>query len=292
MHPTRGGLLSLCLTLLSHARVRLSAFSRQFAPCVSLSRLFSSFAYVAYSTGLIVFGLSNRGLVLCRSKAIRRVIGSLPYTLPAALLIFSLASSAVFKTSFSLLTAACAPTPLPTAQAIQSGDWEDGSTWLGGEVPAPGVDILINSENVVTLNSSVSVGNVEISGGGEWRLDASVSEVKVTFCNNAVVTNDGVVEAIDDSQLITLETGLGNWFTFNGTGIEFGGQEIRFSKAHMNAPVTLDNAETCKLLDDCVFDVITMNTGSTIEHAADSDLTVESEPVSYTHLTLPTNREV
>jgi hypothetical protein len=49
-----------------------------------------------------------------------------------------------------------------TVISIVSGNWENGSTWMGGISPLAGDNVIINNNHNVTLNNTGTFKNIEI----------------------------------------------------------------------------------------------------------------------------------
>jgi hypothetical protein len=66
-----------------------------------------------------------------------------------------------------------------TVTSATSGDWDQGGTWVGGNVPAAGDDVVIAAGHVVTLDDARTCQTLVIQtgagGNGQLRIDGSSS---------------------------------------------------------------------------------------------------------------------
>lgn len=72
--------------------------------------------------------------------------------------------------------------------SVQTGDWDDASTWDKSGAPNNQDDIIISSGHVVTLNkgSGPIVNNLTIQTGGEFYQDNKEIEIKGNYINNGI----------------------------------------------------------------------------------------------------------
>jgi hypothetical protein len=113
----------------------------------------------------------------------------------------------------------------PTANkfTVSNGNWNTGSVWNGGTVPATGDNILI--QNNVTLNSlNITVGTLTINSGSTLTLNSqSVLWINSsTSISGTIIMNSGT--AVNNTWLIPLGDFLvnsGGIFTATGANIRF-----------------------------------------------------------------------
>lgn len=104
-----------------------------------------------------------------------------------------------------------------TYTTAQNGNWSDGSTWVGGNVPPNNNSTSIVIAHDVTLNADITLNSLVVN------TDASLSDngvvSTINFSSNAVVTNNG-----------TLNLAVGTpSLTFAGTGTINGSNDIDFA---------------------------------------------------------------
>src|ERR1043166_3426872 len=74
-------------------------------------------------------------------------------------------SSAWRFVAVCLFLAAVAPLHAATYSSTQTGNWSSASTWGGAGVPGAGDSATVNGGHVVTLDTSVTVATLTLSGG-------------------------------------------------------------------------------------------------------------------------------
>ena len=117
-----------------------------------------------------------------------------------------------------------------TVTSAAHGNWSDGSTWVGGSVPATGDDIVIahnvtltasddrsantvtvNAGKTLTLNSVLTVATTSATvGGGKININATGSYTQTA----GDFTNQGVINCYSGSDLVFLDSGT----TFTNQG--------------------------------------------------------------------------
>ena len=126
-----------------------------------------------------------------------------------------------------------------------------------------------------TYNKKTWVAKEKITTAELNRMEEGISNVSSQFKD---IANLGLTKHTDGKVYIKKQDG-----TLMGTGIEIGGSDVDLSKITMSM-----SGQTLKLMND----------GTQIASVEIPTATVTDEqlttiiPVSYTHLTLPTNREV
>jgi hypothetical protein len=92
-----------------------------------------------------------------------------------------------YKATFTVLTRSNANT----------GNWNSGSTWVGGAVPATNANVEICSGSTVTLDTDPTVRSVKINSGGTLLDDSTANTLTVagTSTVNPSFTNNGAFSA-------------------------------------------------------------------------------------------------
>lgn len=76
--------------------------------------------------------------------------------------------------------------------SAQSGNFSNGSTWIGGNPPGYGDDIVIAAGHTVTLDGNVTVFNITIESGAVIQNGAFNLSIGRTSVGNPVYTNNGI----------------------------------------------------------------------------------------------------
>ena len=108
-----------------------------------------------------------------------------------------------------------------TITSAQNGDWNTGSTWVGGVIPASGDNVII--DNDVTLSSSITVGDLTINSGKT--LDVFSNSNTINFNSGSTFTNNGI-----------FSNGNGS-VTFSGSGTVAGSSTTTFYNVNVSGPV-------------------------------------------------------
>ena len=164
---------------------------------------------------------------------------------------------------------------MATITSAGSGNWNAGGSWTGGSVPSTGDEAHIDSGHTVTLTANASVGNVNIDGGtiagGGYKITCVKTSGRL-FDHSGTITGNLDLELQGTHTTTEDFMGTGNIrnLTLNGSGLN------------------VDIGRTTTIAGDLTITQGTLHTNASSNFA----LTVTGDAVSYTHLTLPTNREV
>jgi hypothetical protein len=65
--------------------------------------------------------------------------------------------------------------------SAQTGDWEINSTWVGFKVPQLGDVVIIDSNHIVTINTTATAKNVQYSGTGQVKFKTASAKLNIGF---------------------------------------------------------------------------------------------------------------
>ena len=72
----------------------------------------------------------------------------------------------------------------------QTGDWETASTWTGGVLPTSSDDVIINTDHIIRIKSSVAVDKLTINAGGGLTINSGKSiDITNDLTNNGSASN-------------------------------------------------------------------------------------------------------
>ncbi len=98
----------------------------------------------------------------------------------------------------------------------QDGDWDQNTTWVGGNVPTSTDDVIIAHN--VTLNVPVIVNNLTIDNGTLQLADQDITVTGTTIINTTATINDGITGGTNTFRgLLTVNNG--GFFTSSGANI-------------------------------------------------------------------------
>ena len=104
-----------------------------------------------------------------------------------------------------------------TIQSAQTGDWNVGSTWVGGVVPTSADEAIINATHIVTIKATQTkyCKTVAIRTNGNLTIEATATLILDNNSANTTLTNNGTVE---NSGTITIgaTTGVGPYGIVTG----------------------------------------------------------------------------
>jgi hypothetical protein len=132
-----------------------------------------------------------------------------------------------------------------TAQTIKSGKWTDKSVWVGKKVPVTGAAITVNSGHVLTLDTTVEVGGLQIMKRGTLQFLTSRSNTLYSTENINVFgklimspllmsnIHTIVFKNVDESKFIgggmdIFRTDVGLWVRDSGTVSLFGNDKTPY----------------------------------------------------------------
>jgi len=65
--------------------------------------------------------------------------------------------------------------------SAQTGDWESNSTWMEQRVPQLGDIVIIDSNHIITINTSATVQNIQYQGIGQLKFKSSTAKLNIGF---------------------------------------------------------------------------------------------------------------
>jgi hypothetical protein len=101
--------------------------------------------------------------------------------------------------------------------SVQSGNWNNASTWSSNSVPACGDTVIILPGHTITVNSLSSAAGINIAAGGTLVTDSSILTVGCTN-NNASFSNRGTYTINGGSLIVNGNIFHADGSTFNQTG--------------------------------------------------------------------------
>jgi tRNA G46 methylase TrmB len=109
-----------------------------------------------------------------------------------------------------------APNSVMTAQ---SGDWNDGSTWVGGVVPTACQDAVIKTGHAVTVTTGNQVaGNIVINSTGSLAISAGTLTAACSGTNSVAVNNSGTLSVTGGTFTVNGNVNSLSGSTFSQTG--------------------------------------------------------------------------
>ena len=81
----------------------------------------------------------------------------------------------------------------PVISTAGGGNWNNGSSWVGGLVPSATDDVQIISGSTITINASVTSANLQIAG----ILNFSSAALTLTVNGNLTVNSGGILTTSD-----------------------------------------------------------------------------------------------
>jgi len=121
-----------------------------------------------------------------------------------------------------------------TVTTAQSGDWDQGSTWSGGDVPDNGDNIIVDTNHTLTLNvAGVSIRSVVINNDGNFNVDQNltISGLSNSSIQGNMVVRSTVTISAGDVEIKASNFGLG--LSAGNISINTGDQLI-FSDSNSN----------------------------------------------------------
>ncbi|NNT72607.1 T9SS type A sorting domain-containing protein [Flavobacterium sp. IMCC34852] len=103
--------------------------------------------------------------------------------------------------------------------SVQSGNWNDITTWSSNSIPTCGNTVTILSGHTITANSPLSVGGINILAGATLTSDSSTLTIGCTN-NNATFYNGGTYNINSGTLTVNGNVLHANGSTFNQTGGE------------------------------------------------------------------------
>ncbi len=89
-----------------------------------------------------------------------------------------------------------------------TGNWNTGSSWLGGGVPPAGSNVTLKPGNTITMTANESVNDITIGTGATLGLNGNTLSVSGDYSNSGnLSTNSGTVDFVRASGTQTLTTG-------------------------------------------------------------------------------------
>lgn len=156
-----------------------------------------------------------------------------------------------------------------TIESSGSGNWSDGSSWVGGIVPTNSNSVLINTGHIITIQANREVYSIEIESGAELIISRAVTvEFKHSSGSNSIRTdllNNGLVSTPDGASTIKI---FGKVY-FSGSGIF--NNRVRF-----NCPSYLYFTDNCNLT---LNNILSCTGGSEVTIESGSKLTLNGESV-------------
>lgn len=163
---------------------------------------------------------------------------------------------------------------MATINSAASGDWNTGSTWVGGIVPTSVDAVNINNGHTVTLGATADFSTLNIKAGGIFT-KAPTGNIIINAQHNLTVESGTSVfnfDVSDNTQTFTLNLncsshadGRGLWATAGSTTIK-GKPKARWTKL---ASTVAAGATSCDVLDATGHEI-----GDTIIFATTDDWTV------------------
>lgn len=84
-------------------------------------------------------------------------------------------------------------------ETVQSGNWNAGSTWLGGNVPDTSDQAIIKATHTVTLNSSTFAGGISIESGATLDIQANTLHLRSNYKNDGSFIGSGTVRLVGNA---------------------------------------------------------------------------------------------
>lgn len=138
-----------------------------------------------------------------------------------------------------------------TYTSAQSGNWNTGSTWVGGAVPSSGADVTIASTHVVTVDASVLPNNITVSSG------ATLTITSAGQLGNSSTSVQNVT--VDGTFTIPGTTGsLSPWIKITNLSIDNGAVFTNSTTSMSSSAIAISN--------------FTVNAGGTYNHDAISSV--------------------
>ena len=100
--------------------------------------------------------------------------------------------------------------------SLQTGDWDQTTTWVGGVIPGNTDNAIIASSHTVTLNAAETINDLVIESGATLRDNNKEMTVNGNF------TMDGTF----DGRKVLLLNGVGTWMDGFGTKTNMGNVTI------------------------------------------------------------------
>jgi hypothetical protein len=130
-----------------------------------------------------------------------------------------------------------------------SGNWNTGSSWLGGGVPPIGSNVTLKPGNTITMTANESVNDITIGTGATLDLNGNTLSVSGDYSNSGnLSTNLGTVDfnrTTGTQTLISGGTGVGKTFynlTHSGTGaLQLATNNLRIINNFDNSAGTFNN---------------------------------------------------